>query len=677
MSYYMKKFLLPLLPVLLAGSIMGQTVQWASKVIDFSSELTPVQYSANQLLGKPNVLPAGGENPNAWTPERANKKEFVKVGFDNPIQIRQVAIAESYNPSAIFKVYAYDATDKEYLINTFSPRTIPLKGRMLNIFMEETPYRVTAIKVEFDGAAVPEYYSIDAIAISDSDIPIIAQIDLPEFLNPEMAKERLSENVNSEYREMKPLLSPDGKTLYFSRRNHPGNVGGVNDDEDIWFSELDENGEWKLAQNIGETLNNAGPNFVSSVTPDGKSVLLVLGNQYLDNGKMLAGVSLSSNASGSWTKPAALIIENDYNYSEKANFFLANNRKVLIMSVMREDSNGGRDLYVSFMKEDSTWTEPLNLSDKVNSAGEESSPFLAADDKTLYFSSDGYSGFGGSDIYISKRLDDTWTNWSTPENLGPTINSQYEDLFFNIPGNSDFAYYSQGVNEDDLDIFRVAMPVFKRPDPVIVVKGKLLDSKTGKPLEAKIIYERLSDGKEIGITSTNAQTGEYELLLPAGEKYGIRAESEGYMAQNENIDLTDVTEASDRQISQRDLYLVPIEKEAMVVLNNVFFDFDKAILKNESFPELDRVFELMNERDGMMIEISGHTDNTGTESYNLGLSERRAKAVVDYLNGKGIDSKRLNIKYFGESQPAAENTSREGRRKNRRVEFKILSESTL
>ncbi len=670
----MKKFLLLAVLAMHSAGTYGQTVQWASKVIDFSSELTPVQYSANQLLGKPNVLPSGGENPNAWTPERANKKEFVKVGFETPIQIRQIAIAESYNPSGIFKVFAYDENDQEYLINTFSPRTIPLKGRMLNVFVEETPYKVAAVKIEFDGAAIPEYYSVDAIAISDSDIPIIAQIDLPEFLNPEMTKERLSENVNSQYRELKPLLSPDGKTLYFSRRNHPENVGGVKDDEDIWYSELGENGEWQMAQNIGETLNNAGPNFVSSVTPDGKSVLMVLGNQYLENGKMAAGVSLSSNASGSWSKPVTLKIDNDYNYSEKANFFLANNRKVLIMSVMREDSNGDRDLYASFLKEDSTWTEPINLSNKINTAGEESSPFLAADDKTLYFSSNGYSGFGGSDVYISKRLDDTWTNWSTPENLGPTINSQYEDLFFNIPGNSDYAYYSQGVSEDDLDIFRVAMPVFKRPEPVIVVKGKLLDSKTGNPIEAKIIYERLSDGKEIGITSTNAETGEYELLLPAGEKYGIRAESEGYIAQSENIDLTDYKEDGELQMPQKDLYLVPIEKEATVVLNNVFFDFDKATLKPESYSELNRVVDLMNERTTMKIEISGHTDSTGPESYNLGLSERRAKSVVNYIVGKGIDSTRLTTQYFGETQPAAENTSREGRSKNRRVEFKILTE---
>ncbi|UII28425.1 OmpA family protein [Fulvivirga maritima] len=670
----MKKILLFFLIVFISTSTYAQTVQWATSVIEFSSELTPVQYSAQQVLGKPNVLPAGGENPNAWTPERPNKKEFLKVGFENPIQIRQIAIAESFNPSTIYKVYAYDEQDGEHLINTFSPKTVPLKGRMLNLFVELTTYKVKAVKVEFDGAAVPEYYSIDAIAISDSDLPIIPEIAVPEFINPEVEKERLSENVNSKYKEYKPLLSPDGKTLYFSRKHHPDNVGGVNDPEDIWFSELDENGEWKLAQNAGPSLNNSGPNFVSSVTPDGKSVLLVLGNQYLDNGKMAAGVSVSSNASGAWSKPAALTIENDYNYSEKANFFLANNRKVLLMSVMRDDSYGARDIYVSFIKEDSTWTEPLNISNKVNTAGEEESPFLAADDKTLYFSSNGYSGFGGSDIFVTKRLDDTWTNWSEPENLGPSINSQYEDLFFNIPGNSDFAYYSQGVSEEDLDIFRVALPVFKRPEPVITVRGKLLNSKTKEPVGAKIVYERLSDGKEIGMHETNAETGNYEILLPAGELYGVRADAKGYLTQSENIDLREYEEGDPQEVDDKDIFMVPIEKESTITLKNVFFDWDKAVVKSESYPELDRLVKLMKEKPALEVRISGHTDNTGDKQYNMSLSQRRATAVHDYLAQKGIADKRMDVAYFGETKPVSDNDTATGRSKNRRVEFQIMKD---
>jgi hypothetical protein len=387
-----------LITLLLGGlslSIQAQVVQWASKVIEFSSELTPVQYAAQQALGKPNVLPAGGQSPNAWAPDKPKRKEFLKLGFSNPISIRQVAIAESHNPSAIFRVLAYDEAGREYVLNTLNPMSIPLKGRMLNLFVETTAYKVAAIKIEFDGAAVPDYFGIDAVAISDSNYPIIADIPKMQLLASGIAIEVLDKNVNSDVSELSPVLSPDGKTLYFSRQNHPENIGGVNDKEDIWFSELDSTGRWQLAKNMGPQFNNAGPNFVNSiqaVTPDGKSAVMLLGNKYLDNGKMLAGVSISSNVGGQWSKPVALNIKNDYNYNEKANYFLANNRKTLLLSVEREDSHGDRDLYVSFMNNDSTWTEPLNLGDIVNTASEESAPFLASDDKTLYFSSKGFSG---------------------------------------------------------------------------------------------------------------------------------------------------------------------------------------------------------------------------------------------------------------------------------------------
>jgi OOP family OmpA-OmpF porin len=675
----MKRILLTL-AVLISFTLTSsaQVVQWATKVIEFSSELTPVQYSAQQVLGKPNVLPAGGQSPNAWAPDKPGRKEFLKLGFANPISIRQIAIAESHNPSAIFRVLVYDEAGKEYVVNTLNPMTVPLKGRMLNVFMDATTYKVAAVKIEFDGAAVPGYFGIDAVAISDSNYPIIADIPKMQLLASGILIEALDKNVNSEYSELNPLLSPDGKTLYFSRRNHPENIGGVSDKEDIWYSELDSAGRWQLAKNMGAPFNNEGPNFVNtiqSVTPDGRSAIMVLGNKYLDNGKMRAGVSISSNVGGSWSKPVALNIANDYNFNEKANYFLTNNRKTLLMSVEREDSQGDRDLYVSFMNNDSSWSQPLNLGDVINTAGEESAPFLASDDKTLYFSSNGFSGYGGTDIYVSRRLDDTWTNWSEPENLGPEINSPLEDLFFNIPANSDFAYYSRGVTETNTDIFRVKLPIVKNPEPWVTVKGKVVDKATGDPLGAKIIYERLPEGKDIGIAQSNPETGEYEIRLPAGHQYGIRAESDGKISESQNLDLRNIT--SDKVIEGENFNLSPIEvatvkENVTIVLNNVFFDFDKAELKPESFPELNRITELMKEKSGMQITISGHTDATGPEQYNLGLSERRAKAVVKYLVEKGIASDRITTEYFGESKPTDTNDTKEGRQKNRRVEFRIL-----
>jgi outer membrane protein OmpA-like peptidoglycan-associated protein len=653
-------------------------VQWASKVVEFSSELTPVQYAAQQALGKPDVLPAGGQNPNAWTPDKPKRKEFLKLGFSNPISIRQIAIAESYNPSALFRVLAYDESGREYVINTLNPMSVPLKGRMLNIFTEQTPYKVAAIKLEFDGAALPDYFGIDAVAISDSNYPIIADIPKLQLLASGIVIEALDKNVNTEYSELNPLLSPDGKTLYFSRRNHPGNAGGVNDKEDIWYSQLDSAGKWDIAKNMGPKFNNESPNFVNtiqSVTPDGKSAIMVLGNKYLDNGKMLAGVSVSSNVGGQWSKPVALNIKNDYNFNEKANYFLTNNRQTLILSVEREDSNGDRDLYVSFMGPDSIWSEPLNLNNVVNSANEESAPFLASDDKTLYYSSKGFSGYGGNDIYVSRRLDDTWTSWSEPENLGPEINSPLEDLFFNIPASSDYAYYSRGVSETNTDIFRVKLPIVRNPDPWVTVRGKIIDGTTGKPMDAKIIYERLPDGKEMGIAQTNPQTGEYEIRLPGGHLYGVRAEAKDKISESQNLDLRNIT--ADQVIEHKDFDLDPIQltsvrENATIVLNNVFFDFDKAVLRSESFPELDRVVTLLKEKSGMQIEIAGHTDAVGPEQYNLSLSERRAKAVIQYFINKGIQSNRLTVLFFGEGKPVDSNATKDGRKRNRRVEFKIL-----
>ncbi len=654
----------------------GQVVQWASKVLEFSSELTPVQYSAQQILGKPNVLPAAGQNPNAWTPDKPKRQEFIKVGFTTPMQIRQVAIAESYNPGAIFKVLAYDEAGTEYLIHTLSPGPSPQKGRMLNVMLEKTPYKVAAVKIQLDGAAVIDYFSIDAISITDVSIPVIADISVLELVSSGLLVEALDKNVNSDYSELNPLLSPDGKTMYFSRKNHPQNVGGVNDKEDIWYSELGADGKWTLAQNMGSNFNNVGPNFVNAVssTPDGQTVL-VLGNKYLPNGKMVAGVSVSNNVGGNWTSPTPIQIENDYNFNEKANYSLGNTRKTLLMSVEREDSRGGRDLYVSLLKDDNTWTEPLNLGDVINTANEESAPYLASDDKTLYFSSNGFSGYGGADVYMSKRLDDTWTNWSEPQNMGSDINSALDDLFFNVPSASEFAYYSRAVSEENADIFRVKLPIYKSPDPVVIVKGKLIDAKTGKPISAKIIYERLPDGREIGIAYSNPETGTYEIHLPGGQRYGVRAEAPDHISTNQNLDLTAYTKDGSLQIG--DITLAPIEVAVIeantsITLNNIFFDFSKAVLKPESFPELDRLVTLMNERASMTVEIAGHTDATGPANYNLVLSGQRAKAVSGYLAKKGVAADRIITVFFGETKPLETNDTPEGRQKNRRVEFKII-----
>ena len=209
------------------------------------------------------------------------------------------------------------------------------------------------------------------------------------------------------------------------------------------------------------------------------------------------------------------------------------------------------------------------------------------------------------------------------------------------------------------------------PSDVIVIRGRLLDKETGEPIEAKIIYEKLPEGTTAGITKSHKGTGNYEIVLPKGYKYGYRAEVEGYLPINENIDLTDNDEVASGEVSA-DMYMVPEKVAAVITLNNIFFDFDKSILKPASFPELDRLAEYLAKSATVKIEIRGYTDSTGPEAYNMGLSQRRANAVYKYLLDKNIAANRLSVKWFGENNPAESNATVVGRRANRRVEFEIL-----
>ena len=456
-------FLIALL--LISVTSFSQNIQWADEVLDFTSQFGKRQYSVDQVTGKPNVLPNLGASPNAWAPKKRGKTEFVKVGFKNPVQIRQIAIAETHNPGAIHKIYAYDTKGNEYLLSEFEPHFLPIEGRLFRFFFDRTSYEVAALKITINGDVLAGHFGIDAIGVSDSQLPITVEINVTNELNNDYVPIALGSNINSEYNELRPLIAPDAKTLFFSRQNHPENTGSVNDDEDIWFAERDSiSGDWRKAINMNRPLNNNGPNFISSISTDSQAMLLLLGNAYYSRNRMTQGVSMSvKNEDGSWSKPKNLDIINDYNISDKANYFLTNDMESIVMSIERKDSYGDRDLYVIFLQDDGTWTQPLNFGPQINSASEEASPFLASDGKTMFFSSKGFSGYGGYDIYLTRRLDDTWQNWSEPENLGAGFNSREDDIFFNFTENDEYDYFTRGV-ETNTDIYKVKLPYYQKPE---------------------------------------------------------------------------------------------------------------------------------------------------------------------------------------------------------------------
>jgi outer membrane protein OmpA-like peptidoglycan-associated protein len=678
--------------VLTSINTFGQRVYWASEVEEFSSELSAYEYSAEQVLGKPNALPQGGDNPNAWMPAKPNKLEFITVSFERAIRVQQIVIAESYNPSAVYEIYLYDQKGTEYLVHTFEPRPVDLKSRLLRTNIEKTAYDVEALRIIIDGRKVPGYSAIDAIGVSSSSRPIEISIDQPQNLRENILVERLSDNVNSPYQETRPLIAPDGQTLYYSRANHPENLGGEEDENDIWYSELNpETGEWEKSKNMGEPLNTKGPNFISSITPDGNAMTVLLGNEYTNRDKMKPGVSVSTKTSDGWSKPQSLEIINAFIESTDGNYFLANNRRVLIMAIDRYDTQGGKDLYVSFLQRDKKWTEPMNLGNDVNTAHMESSPYLAADNETLYFSSKGFSGYGGSDVYISRRLDNTWTNWTEPENLGPDINSIGDDVFFNIPPSGQFAYYSKSQEEGNGDIYKIAMPVFYQPAPVVSVAGKVIDAQTKQPLASKISYDLLPENSSVGFTVSDSVTGEYEILLPAGSAYEYKAEADGYKSATATIDLLDETDfvvinriielttgedepflASVDSVDREKVQgFISGETRELILSSAVLFEFASDYVNESSYPVLDQIAEFMKKNPALSLILEGHTDSVGPAQYNLSLSKRRAQSVEAYLVEKGIKKSRFETKGYGMQQPVATNDTKEGRSQNRRVVFSI------
>jgi outer membrane protein OmpA-like peptidoglycan-associated protein len=281
-------------------------------------------------------------------------------------------------------------------------------------------------------------------------------INTSDLIKSNMMPAKLNGGVNSEHPEIGAIVSPDGKTLFFSRYQDPNNIGGANDEEDIWYAEWDAlNNKWGEAKNMGAPLNNKYPNFINSISPDGNTLLL--GNTYLPNGKMGPGFSISNKTETGWSFPTEIKITGINKQSKWAGCDFSNNQKVLLLAYeQRKNTFGDRDIYVSFIKSDNTWSKPINLGNVINTKGTESSPFLADDDSTLYFTSDGLPGYGGNDIYVSHRLDETWQNWSTPENLGPKVNTDSHQSFFSISNRN--IYYSSECESSSLDIFSINLP---------------------------------------------------------------------------------------------------------------------------------------------------------------------------------------------------------------------------
>jgi OmpA-OmpF porin, OOP family len=279
---------------------------------------------------------------------------------------------------------------------------------------------------------------------------------------------------------------------------------------------------------------------------------------------------------------------------------------------------------------------------------------------------------GDNDIYMSRRLDNSWQKWSDPVNLGAPINTDQWDAFFTLDAGGEYAYLTNSVDTyGESDIVRVKLLEKEKPNPVVMVDGNVYNLKTKEPLSASLVYETLPDGAIAGNGESSPIDGSFKIVLPYDKNYSIRASADHFFAISENLNLDSLVKAGYKVI-HKDLYLAPIEIGQVVRLNNVFFDFDKWDLRPESDVELDRVVKLLKENPAIEIELSAHTDSRGSDEYNFKLSDNRAKSCVEYIISKGISASRIVSKGYGESMPVADNETDENRQLNRRVEFKIM-----
>lgn len=478
-------------------------------------------------------------------------------------------------------------------------------------------------------------------------------------------RENLGAQINSVYDDVSPKISSDGKTLYFGRKLSPLNVGGIDDKEDIWISQSTDGMQWSAAKNIGAPVNTSSTNNLIAVSTDNNSLLFHTNT----------GFAFMHRTENGWSplEDLGIVFKNESSYLEgclspdgKAILFVAKLKSNLFYKQQLQE----RDIYVCVKGVNGKWSNPIHTGKVLNSAGDEYSPFLSADGRTLYFATNGRPGYGSTDIFMSRRLSDDWVQWSVPLNLGLGVNTVGFDAYYTLPASGHYGYMVSKIQSVGLsDIIRFKLPHDIKPDPVILVSGKVLHAKTKKPVTASIRFDDLSTNTEVGEARVDPRTGEFKIVLPAGTNYGFHAAAPGYLSVNENIELTNVEKYGE---VKKDLLLVPIQIGESIQLKNVFFAQSQSELLPESFPELNRLVKIMKDNPTIEIELDGHTDSQGNPQSNLELSEKRVEAVKQYLVSKGVAARRITGRGFGGSQPIAPSTSEENRQLNRRVEFKIV-----
>jgi outer membrane protein OmpA-like peptidoglycan-associated protein/Tol biopolymer transport system component len=464
--------------------------------------------------------------------------------------------------------------------------------------------------------------------------------------------------INSVDRDYFPALTADGQTIIFTRV--------VKGNEDFYISTKKDN-EWQKANPLSNKINT--PNYnegAQSISPDGKYLFFTGCNR--PDGLGRCDIYVSRKEGHEWGKAINLgkVINSEYWDSQPS---ISPDGSTLYFVSNRPGGNGGYDIWKSLLSDEGKWSEPINLGPTINTVYDENTPFIHADGKTLYFSSDGWPGFGNKDIFYSRI--DSESEFSTPINLGYPINTYNEEIGLIVTADGTEGLFSSNIKDGgfgDLDIYHFKLPESIKPLPVTYVKGIIKDKETKQLLEANVLVIDLKTNNAVFNDYTSKETGDFLAVMPIGSEYAFNVDADGYLFNSQHFLLNT---ANTNKPYEVEIFLEKIKIGGNVTLQNIFFDTNKYELLPNSQAELSILIDLLNTNKNLAIEIQGYTDNIGEARLNEKLSENRAKAVYDFLINSGIDKNRLTFKGYGATNARFDNNTEDGRKQNRRTEFLI------
>ncbi len=465
----------------------------------------------------------------------------------------------------------------------------------------------------------------------------------------------LSDTVNAFPMQYFPVVTADQSQLIFTAR-----FGGAgNDNEDLVVSTRNANGSWAGPVSLSDNINTIRREGACTISADGRHLIFtVCGERGCD-------LFESRKTGNVWTVPKSLGAAINTPSWDAQPSLSADGHELYFVSD-RPGGRGGYDIWYSRLEE-TGWTKAENLGTAINTPFDEISPYIHVNNQTLYVVSNGYPGFGGYDIYMVDRKEG---GWSPPANMGKPLNDYHDQYSFIVANDGAIAYYSKEESKNRSRLYRIQLPQslitnFKGN----VLKGKVVDAKKNNPLKARIELFDIQRNQRMSVVESDSISGQYLMVLPGGAEYALYVSRPSYLFQSLHFNYL---QSEESKPVIKDVSLWPAEKDASVILNNLFFDVDQYELKQQSLTELKELVKFLQINPSIRIEISGHTDNSGTESYNQQLSLKRAASVAEYLKKQGIDLSRIYQKGYGTQKPLKPNNSEENRQLNRRIEFKIL-----